>query len=136
MFDLVQFDRGTNFQKPGSILEEHFPLVTTNHGAEHCMDLFFKDVNEHWVMQLLIKACQKHTTSLVGPSTASMPPSRAIQESTTMAPVLECSVLLKLEWLVTTVPTCVCWDCVLFLSQSWQAPNAIASEFHQQSLDS
>ena len=59
MFDLVQFDGGTNFQKAGSILEEHFPLVTTNHGAEHCMDLFFKDVNEHWVMQLLIKAHQK-----------------------------------------------------------------------------
>ena len=55
----MSFDGGTNFQKAGKILEEHFPLVTTTHRAEPVTDLIFKDINQHSVMRLFVKTHPK-----------------------------------------------------------------------------
>ena len=44
LFDLAAFDGASNVQLAGKILEVIFPRVTTIHGAEHVMSLFFDDV--------------------------------------------------------------------------------------------
>ncbi len=43
-FDCVAFDGARNVQLAGELIEKHFPMVTTVHGAEHSATLFFDDV--------------------------------------------------------------------------------------------
>jgi hypothetical protein len=42
--DLVFFDGARNVQKAGKILKAKYPCVTSLHGAEHCISLFFTDI--------------------------------------------------------------------------------------------
>ena len=44
LIDLVYFDGAGNVQKAGRVLRVHYPRITTLHGAEHVVSLFFKDV--------------------------------------------------------------------------------------------
>ena len=42
--DILFFDGASSVQKGGSVLEAIFPRVTTIHGGEHVISLFFDDV--------------------------------------------------------------------------------------------
>jgi hypothetical protein len=45
--DLVLMDCVSNVQKSARILVIHYPCITVGHGAEHVVNLFFKDVYTH-----------------------------------------------------------------------------------------
>jgi hypothetical protein len=45
--DLVLMDGASNVQKSARILVIHYPCITVGHGAEHVVNLFFKDVYTH-----------------------------------------------------------------------------------------
>lgn len=55
LFDLAAFDGASNVQKAGKILEVIFPRVTTIHGAEHVMSLFFDDIFKRGGLRILTK---------------------------------------------------------------------------------
>ena len=44
LVDLVIFDGASNVSKTGKLLAKNHPCITSLHGAEHVLALFFKDV--------------------------------------------------------------------------------------------
>jgi hypothetical protein len=55
LIDLVFFDGASNVQKAGRILEAYNPLITSLHGAEHVVSLFFQDISKFPQINAILK---------------------------------------------------------------------------------
>ena len=52
LVDLIYFDGTGNVQKVGRIIEAKYPSITSLHGAEHCISLFFSDISKIPLIQV------------------------------------------------------------------------------------
>jgi len=57
--DLVIFDGASNMQKAGRVLQQYNPKITTIHGGEHVVSLFFSDVSKTEPGRLFVKLYRK-----------------------------------------------------------------------------
>ena len=55
IIDVVMFDGAANVQLCGDILAEKFPMITSLHGVEHVLALFFSDVCKIHAVLILIR---------------------------------------------------------------------------------
>jgi len=55
LFDVAFFDGATNVQKAGQLLAELYPRISTIHGCEHVMSLFFSDLLRKTPLKVLVQ---------------------------------------------------------------------------------